>query len=381
MAEPQLIDYIKKAKAAGQTDEQTRTLLRQNGWTDEEINESFSAVSQPESELPVEPPVEPVEPETQPRLEHQVSGQPQINVQRDSRVPADLVQDRFQSERQQQEEKYEEPQSLYSEEPKHKEMPKGPGVAGLILKILVTLVLLIIIGAGIYFVLFQGDFLQNIVNKTLSYFSPTVKEITPSEQKEKASEKPPAAQKEAVLPAPETKKLATILSDYDIEKISVIAYSQNGDKVVYCAPLKIDVNKVSCFLNGEKFLDNPYVFKPYWIGISPNGKRIIFLYYNSVGKESFSFENGIESKRYDGIITSPVFSSDSKNFMYVVMGNDGKSFVVLNGKQSNAYDKIFTAPELSSDGKYILYGARNGENIMWVADEIKSLTLPSDEQE
>jgi len=45
MVEQQLIDYIKKAKDAGQQDFQTKSLLLKNGWSDSEINEAFSAIS------------------------------------------------------------------------------------------------------------------------------------------------------------------------------------------------------------------------------------------------------------------------------------------------------------------------------------------------
>ena len=45
MAEAQLIDYIKKAKAAGQADDQSRALLLKNGWSEQEINDAFAAVN------------------------------------------------------------------------------------------------------------------------------------------------------------------------------------------------------------------------------------------------------------------------------------------------------------------------------------------------
>ena len=44
MAEQQLIDYIKKTREAGQSDDQTRNLLMQNGWSKQETDEAFLAV-------------------------------------------------------------------------------------------------------------------------------------------------------------------------------------------------------------------------------------------------------------------------------------------------------------------------------------------------
>lgn len=45
MAEQQLVDYIKKAKEAGQADDQTRSILLKNGWMESEIAEAFSALA------------------------------------------------------------------------------------------------------------------------------------------------------------------------------------------------------------------------------------------------------------------------------------------------------------------------------------------------
>ena len=46
MAEQQLVDYIQKAKGAGQTDEQIKASLSQNGWTEAEITDALSVINQ-----------------------------------------------------------------------------------------------------------------------------------------------------------------------------------------------------------------------------------------------------------------------------------------------------------------------------------------------
>jgi len=45
MVNPQLLDYIQKAKQAGQQDDQTRTVLYKNGWSEAEVSEAFMAIS------------------------------------------------------------------------------------------------------------------------------------------------------------------------------------------------------------------------------------------------------------------------------------------------------------------------------------------------
>jgi len=51
MAEQQLIDYITKARSAGQADAQTRDLLYKNGWTEVEVNDAILALTQPKVDV------------------------------------------------------------------------------------------------------------------------------------------------------------------------------------------------------------------------------------------------------------------------------------------------------------------------------------------
>ena len=164
-------------------------------------------------------------------------------------------------------------------------------------------------------------------------------------------------------------KLTSAPADFDASKITVAGFNKTGDKMAYCAQSKT-TNKISCYLN-DQILGNPYTFKPYWIGFSPDNQRVVFLYIDPSSKQYFTYENGVEGQRYDGPINAPKFSDDSKNFLYVVTGKDTKNFVVLNGTPYAAHDKIYGVPVFSSDGKYLLYGARDGQDFSWVADPIQ----------
>ena len=72
MAEQQLIDYIKKAKAAGQSDDQSRVLLSKNGWTEQEVSDAFAEINQPAEEVLAQQPEQP-QTQTQPQVEPQVA--------------------------------------------------------------------------------------------------------------------------------------------------------------------------------------------------------------------------------------------------------------------------------------------------------------------
>lgn len=341
MANPQineLVDYIKKAKEAGQTDDQTRQILMKNGWSVTETDEAFAAISS--ASTPQQPVQQPVQ---QPQIQQQPQQtQPKINIQPQAQ-PQIQTQSRPQPQAQ--------PQYQLSED-------KKSGVGRFIIISLIILIVLGAIGGGGYFVATQTDLPKIVID---TFFKTPV--IIPAIENEAKNTTP--AQLNLV-----TVKLTTVLENYDISKIIVTSvFSNLADKVAYCAPQKVG-NKIDCFLNEEK-LSNSYSFKPYWIGISPNGKRVVFLYFDSIKKQSFIFENGVEGTRYDGTITSPMFSDDSLGFIYTVMGNNNKSYPVYNGKPGTVHDKIFGIPKLSGDGKYLLYGAKDGQDIFWVADEIK----------
>ena len=322
MSNPQineLVDYIKKAKQAGQSDDQTRQILLKNGWSDAEVAEAFTAI------IPVDKPQQ-----QQPQAQPQVVSQPK---------PQSLAQPQAQS------------QPTQSRTFETRKSHSGMFFA--------VLIILAVLGTAEYFIVWQNDSIKNYLDKFLL-----------------PSTNLPAVENEVVNTPKTTQlnlatvKITAVLQDYDINKgVVSTLFSKAADKVAYCAPKKAG-GKIDCFLNDEK-LSNAYSYKPYWIGISPDGKRVVFLYLDSVKKQSFIFENGVEGTRYDGTITSPAFTDDSQSFFYTVMGKDNKSFIVFNGNVYAPHDKIYGTPQLSSDGRYLLYGVRDGQDIFWVADQIK----------
>jgi len=321
MAELQLVDYIKKARQAGQADDQSRALLAKNGWTESEVNDAFLAVNQPQQ----------AKPEAQPQAQFE----PQIKQQ---------------------------PKPQYQPKPEQNNMPQIKPSSHLALKFIIVFSILVIIAGAGYFTAAETGLLQSLINA----FSPPVKAPVNSA----AENNLPAKNKEtAVALNFATKKLAAVLQDYDVSKITVYSFSQAGDEVAYCLPLKNSA-KIDCFLNNQK-LDNPYSYKPYWISISPDKKRIVSFYSDLAAKKAFIFENGKEGERFDGTIGASQFSNDSQNFLYIVNGRNNKSFVVLDAKAFAPHDKIYGIPSLSLDKKYILYGARDGQDIFWVADATK----------
>ena len=132
VAEPQLVDYIKKAKDMGQSDDQTRTLLAQNGWTVAEINDAFAEIPQPIAQpqpVVIQPQVQP-QPQPQPVIQPQIQTQPQPQVQ-------------------------------------YKPQPLEQKKSHLTLKLLIVLVILIIIALAGYFALGQPNLIKLLPSPTL----------------------------------------------------------------------------------------------------------------------------------------------------------------------------------------------------------------------
>ncbi len=324
MADQQIVDYIKKAKQAGQSDEQTKSLLLKNGWSETEINSAFITITPDMSSKPYTPP-------QQPQVQQQPQAQPKPQYK-----PQEVKVS---------------PQSS---------MPRERKAGHPLLKFLIFLILLsAVLGGAGYYVATQTD----LLNGLFSIFSfSTQIPAGPVVENNIIEEEPLVLSLENV-------KIATIPEGYDASKVTIVGFSDMGSNAIYCAQTKVG-NKISCFVNDEE-MESPYNYKPYWVEVSPDGQRVIFLYTDPVKKESFTLENGEEGTRYNGTITMPKYSADSKSFMYIVVGKDGKSFVVLNGQAGTPHDKIYGFPSLSSDNRYILYGARDGQDLLWAADEIE----------
>ncbi|MGA2418433.1 MAG: hypothetical protein ABSF55_04330, partial [Candidatus Staskawiczbacteria bacterium] len=165
--EPQLVDYIKKAKEVGQADEQTRALLYKNGWTEAEVSDAFAVINQPKPQLQPQPQTQPqsqFQPKPQPQVQQQPQYQPKPQIQQQQAEPEPQVQEQAQPQYQPQ------PQSKLQYEPQssggftQSNMPKARN-PHLVLKLLIVLIILIIVGGVGYFALQQTDFLKSLFNQ------------------------------------------------------------------------------------------------------------------------------------------------------------------------------------------------------------------------
>jgi hypothetical protein len=362
MVEPQLLDYIKKARQAGQSDDQTKALLYKNGWEESEVREAFSSidlgVSQPQPEIKTSP--EPTQPDikTDLKTEYQPTQQPKISVQKDVQKPQ--YQPQQQTQPQPSQSKYEtQPRAQFQTK-----IQREGNISGLLLKILIIIIILAVLGFGGYLAITKQEQIKNLYQNLLHKPEVVVPETTTNNGIEKQTPTPQPAELF-------TQTIASVPENYDATRITAVSFSDDGKTSIYCVPLKINVTKFTCFANTQILMENPYSFKPYWSGISPDNQRIIFLYYDPVKKQSFTLENGKEGLKYDGTITYPAFSNDSQNFAYMVMANDGRNFVVINDRPGLVYAKVFTVPEFTQDSRYVLYGAISGKEIYWVADKIE----------
>ena len=142
MAEQQLIEYIKKAREAGQTDDQTRSLLYKNGWTEGEVNDAVASIEKPQ---PQPQPAAQPQPVAQPR----VAEQPQPAVAQPQPQPV-VEQPRVQVAAQPQ------PQTASQQGPQYR--PSGAVQTQqrrgghMFLKLIVVLIILVVLGGAGYFV-------------------------------------------------------------------------------------------------------------------------------------------------------------------------------------------------------------------------------------
>jgi len=125
MAEQQLVDYIKRAKDAGQSDNQSRTLLYKNGWTEAEVNDAFVSLNQAKLQSQIQP---------------DLKGAPQVVNQSEIKIQPQVVshpQPQIQ------------PQSTATTQQNN--MLQRKTVSHLVLKILMVLIIIVVLsGAGLF---------------------------------------------------------------------------------------------------------------------------------------------------------------------------------------------------------------------------------------
>jgi len=169
MLEQQLVDYIKKAKEAGQSEEQTRALLYKNGWTEIEVGEAFTSINQPQAGAQVQPqvsvqPKSQQQPEFQERPQQQTQQQPketQISGRPEIRTQAQPVNQPESHPVQPQAQPQYKPQSpAMNMQPQHETTPAKKSHLGL--KLLMVLIILVVLGGVGYFV--AGQYINLLWN-------------------------------------------------------------------------------------------------------------------------------------------------------------------------------------------------------------------------
>ena len=157
MAEQQLVDYIKKAREAGQADDQTSSLLYKNGWTEAEVKDAFAITTRPQPQA---------EPQSQPQPQPQpvtvVDSQPKVVAQPQTQ-PQTQPEPEPQLQAKPQPQPQPQPKIVSQPEPQYK-----PRSSHLVIKLLMVLIIVVVLGgigysvAGQYFNLPYSSILLNL---------------------------------------------------------------------------------------------------------------------------------------------------------------------------------------------------------------------------
>lgn len=146
--EQQLVDYIKDARKAKQSDDQTRALLYKNGWTESEVREAFMYLTQEQ----------PAKPEAQPQIQQQ---QPQPQTQpAQPQIQPQITQQRPQVRTAQPQSAKTQPQSQYKPQYQPSQTmlktTRSPRpILSLLMPLSLLFILIVTIGGGVY-VLYSG---------------------------------------------------------------------------------------------------------------------------------------------------------------------------------------------------------------------------------
>ncbi len=184
------------------------------------------------------------------------------------------------------------------------------------------------------------------------------------------------------------KKVYDLIDTYDIR------LSPDGTTLAYIAEERVsDGWKKFLVLNGQEQQGKFDDVMPSSLTLSPDGKHIAFVVNQKTMKQEKKdsvneedVENMFDAKpttlSYTVVDSKPgkiydqvgylKFSPDSKHVAY--MAKDfitKKSFIVIDGMEGKAYDFI-SSFTFSQDSSKIAYGARLGNELWWIVDDVPS---------
>jgi len=133
-------------------------------------------------------------------------------------------------------------------------------------------------------------------------------------------------------------------------------------------------------------LDGKEIGGPYWgfahttplylrLAFSPDSKRFAYIaLIYMADRDDYDSVVVLDDKEIGGrykliFPDSLTFSPDSKHFAYIAE-KQGKKLIVLNGKEKE-YDDISGQLSFDPESKYLSYGARIGNELWWIVEEVE----------
>ena len=127
----------------------------------------------------------------------------------------------------------------------------------------------------------------------------------------------------------------------------------------------------SIVMNGKEIQTSyEYIFN---LSFSSDGKRMIYKARKDqkeiivVDGKEYGVQNPELTPAF--LNANPIFSNDSKHFAYIAEYNQKQS-IVLDGKRGKEYDQTY-GPYFSPDNRYIAYGAKRGNELWWIVEDIE----------
>ena len=154
--------------------------------------------------------------------------------------------------------------------------------------------------------------------------------------------------------------------DSDVAEISAVAMSDDGNHLAYVIneyDEEADETFAYAMVDDEEsdvYLD---ISDPRF---SPKGDNFAFVADDGDGQ--FVVTRAGEDTPYDAV-WGLVFSPDGQHVAYAASA-DGQEMIILDGTQVQAYDQVDKL-KFNPDGKRYGYGALDGDDFVWVVDEVK----------
>lgn len=158
--------------------------------------------------------------------------------------------------------------------------------------------------------------------------------------------------------------------------VGIPVFSPDSKRVAYVAWLYEQGKPQQTMIVSDGRKSRIYEGSVYNPVFSPDSNRLMYVFLKTAqeppnGYEGFVVVDGKEGAKFNTLSSNPIFSHDNKHIAFAASATAGslKMVMVTDNKSGKGYDWVGN-PLFSADNRYVSYGAKDGNELWWITEEV-----------